>query len=296
MSECGSLNFNWEVQLVVHVYIHTGLVVEEEWGVAGSGLDMTSRKRWCVDGASTDSESTRNDGVDINVFHRRVSRETCEYMYSLDGKGEIIRTGWLTLVEDMYRDNTQSDSSLISTDERLTRVIFYYTDGDFMDMTRIQGEEIECVWMSDGYTMCDTDVHMGGGRVGGGGDSGVKMFTVGWCDCRMYMTDVVGEDGEGCGVGGECSACGSWCVIMEHLVKINAKAHNLELKQRHLKNLFLTTYTPYPSRRYGVSVPALHQIPRRLKIQYAVLMALTDEERDMLAKKVPEMVNGSRPL
>ncbi|GKC48672.1 hypothetical protein Tco_1071417 [Tanacetum coccineum] len=30
--------------------------------------------------------------------------------------------------------------------------------------------------------------------------------------------------------------------------------------------------TAYPSRRYGVSVPTLHQIPRRIQVQYAVNM------------------------
>ncbi|GJU41272.1 hypothetical protein Tco_1194229 [Tanacetum coccineum] len=59
-------------------------------------------------------------------------------------------------------------------------------------------------------------------------------------------------------------------IIMEHLVKIYAKARILELKRRHLKNLSLTTNTPYPARRYGVSVPALHQKPRRFKIQHVV--------------------------
>ncbi|GKC01317.1 hypothetical protein Tco_0987453 [Tanacetum coccineum] len=38
-------------------------------------------------------------------------------------------------------------------------------------------------------------------------------------------------------------------VIMEYLVKISKKARILELKQRHLKILTLTSYTSYPSRK-----------------------------------------------
>ncbi|GJX14984.1 hypothetical protein Tco_0206742 [Tanacetum coccineum] len=38
-------------------------------------------------------------------------------------------------------------------------------------------------------------------------------------------------------------------VIMDYLVKINKKAHILELKQRHLKILTLKSYMPYPSRK-----------------------------------------------
>ncbi|GJS58487.1 hypothetical protein Tco_0653271 [Tanacetum coccineum] len=38
-------------------------------------------------------------------------------------------------------------------------------------------------------------------------------------------------------------------VIMEYLVKISKKARILELKRRHLKITFLTSNTPYPSRK-----------------------------------------------
>ncbi|GJT13430.1 hypothetical protein Tco_0860472 [Tanacetum coccineum] len=38
-------------------------------------------------------------------------------------------------------------------------------------------------------------------------------------------------------------------VIMEYLVKISKKACILELKQRHLNIIVLTSYTPYTSRR-----------------------------------------------
>ncbi|GKA48001.1 hypothetical protein Tco_0740959 [Tanacetum coccineum] len=38
-------------------------------------------------------------------------------------------------------------------------------------------------------------------------------------------------------------------LIMEYLVKISKKERILELKQRHLKKLTLTSYTPYPSRK-----------------------------------------------
>ncbi|GJX10747.1 hypothetical protein Tco_0200606 [Tanacetum coccineum] len=38
-------------------------------------------------------------------------------------------------------------------------------------------------------------------------------------------------------------------LIMEYLMKINKKARILELKQRHLKKLTLTSYTPYPLRK-----------------------------------------------
>ncbi|GJV11060.1 hypothetical protein Tco_1352601 [Tanacetum coccineum] len=38
-------------------------------------------------------------------------------------------------------------------------------------------------------------------------------------------------------------------VIMEYLVKISKKAHILELKQRNMKKLTLTSYTSYPSRK-----------------------------------------------
>ncbi|GJX59245.1 hypothetical protein Tco_0290635 [Tanacetum coccineum] len=38
-------------------------------------------------------------------------------------------------------------------------------------------------------------------------------------------------------------------LIMEYLVKISKKARILELKQRHLKFIVLTSYTSYPSRK-----------------------------------------------
>ncbi|GJT25511.1 hypothetical protein Tco_0895448 [Tanacetum coccineum] len=58
---------------------------------------------------------------------------------------------------------------------------------------------------------------------------------------------------------------------MEYLVKVSRKARILELKRRNLK----ITDSDYSIRcihqgRYGVSVPALHQIPRRIQVQYAV--------------------------
>ncbi|GKG47173.1 hypothetical protein Tco_0504370, partial [Tanacetum coccineum] len=39
---------------------------------------------------------------------------------------------------------------------------------------------------------------------------------------------------------------------------------------RILKSTDLTSNTPYPARRYGVSVPGLHKLPRRFEGQYAV--------------------------
>nr|GEV42610.1 hypothetical protein [Tanacetum cinerariifolium] len=36
---------------------------------------------------------------------------------------------------------------------------------------------------------------------------------------------------------------------MEYLVKISKKARILKLKQRNMKKLILTSYTPYPSRK-----------------------------------------------
>ncbi|GJZ64491.1 hypothetical protein Tco_0620912 [Tanacetum coccineum] len=71
-------------------------------------------------------------------------------------------------------------------------------------------------------------------------------------------------------------------LIMKHLVKIYSKARNFELKRRHLKNLSLTTYTSYPARRYGVSMPAVHQMPRRLKSLYA--SALPEYEEPVSSK------------
>ncbi|GKD25264.1 hypothetical protein Tco_1231478 [Tanacetum coccineum] len=38
-------------------------------------------------------------------------------------------------------------------------------------------------------------------------------------------------------------------IIIEYLVKISKKARILELKQRHFKELTLTSYTLYPSRK-----------------------------------------------
>ncbi|GJZ06215.1 hypothetical protein Tco_0540008 [Tanacetum coccineum] len=51
----------------------------------------------------------------------------------------------------------------------------------------------------------------------------------------------------------------------EVLMKIRKKARILELKRRNMKITVLTSYKPYPSRRYGVSVPALHKKPQRSK-------------------------------
>ncbi|GKC36030.1 monodehydroascorbate reductase [Tanacetum coccineum] len=51
----------------------------------------------------------------------------------------------------------------------------------------------------------------------------------------------------------------------EVLMKISKKARILELKRRNMKITVLTSYKPYPSRRYGVSVPALHKKPQRSK-------------------------------
>ncbi|GKB22577.1 hypothetical protein Tco_0861978, partial [Tanacetum coccineum] len=46
-------------------------------------------------------------------------------------------------------------------------------------------------------------------------------------------------------------------VIMEYLVKISKRAHTLELKQRNIKKLTLTSYAPYPSRKIR-RICALH--------------------------------------
>ncbi|GJR02886.1 hypothetical protein Tco_0525870 [Tanacetum coccineum] len=49
--------------------------------------------------------------------------------------------------------------------------------------------------------------------------------------------------------------------------------------------------TPYPSRRYGVSVPTLHKKPRRHKDQYAVsrIKFLEDINRGSYSKLNPLM-------
>ncbi|GJU09255.1 hypothetical protein Tco_1125685 [Tanacetum coccineum] len=51
-------------------------------------------------------------------------------------------------------------------------------------------------------------------------------------------------------------------VIGEHSKKVRI----LKLNEDYLKITILKTNTPYPSRRYGVSVPALTKDHRRLKI------------------------------
>ncbi|GJX59420.1 hypothetical protein Tco_0290810 [Tanacetum coccineum] len=63
-------------------------------------------------------------------------------------------------------------------------------------------------------------------------------------------------------------------VIMDYLVKINKKAHILELKQRHLKILTLKSYTPYPSRKIRrIQKESIRRIQKESirRIQYKLL-------------------------
>ncbi|GKA47167.1 putative reverse transcriptase domain-containing protein [Tanacetum coccineum] len=65
-------------------------------------------------------------------------------------------------------------------------------------------------------------------------------------------------------------------VIMEYIcVKHGKRRAFLELKLKIFEDLlFEGTNTPYPSRRYGVSVPALTKRPQKIKDQYAVSRGL----------------------
>ncbi|GKG01726.1 hypothetical protein Tco_0306431, partial [Tanacetum coccineum] len=55
-------------------------------------------------------------------------------------------------------------------------------------------------------------------------------------------------------------------LIKEYLVKVNKRRAFWSLNEDILKITILKTNTPYPSRRYGVSVPAHTKDHRRLKI------------------------------
>ncbi|GJT95520.1 hypothetical protein Tco_1091038 [Tanacetum coccineum] len=64
-------------------------------------------------------------------------------------------------------------------------------------------------------------------------------------------------------------------VIMEYLVKISKKARIMELKRINMKKLTLTSYTPYPSRRYSVKMDDPNILWKSIELEEEKLASMT---------------------
>ncbi|GJY50456.1 zf-CCHC domain-containing protein [Tanacetum coccineum] len=77
---------------------------------------------------------------------------------------------------------------------------------------------------------------------------------------------------------------------MEHLVKISIKARILELKRRNMKNIVLTSNTPYPLRKIRRICACTSQETTKNKVQYGV--TTFEESKDLTSLSLDELIGN----